>query len=99
MALVASKYLTVIYCSYYRPTVCTVAKVHLPVSIFFNFLQRKQDFKTQHWTELLRTGIFAVKAGILKKNLMGVEGEEEEEEEIFLDPPSVGCSLCTSRLQ
>lgn len=33
------------------------------------------------WSEFQRTGIFAVHADILKKDLMGKDGEED-----FLDP-------------
>lgn len=45
---------------------------------FYLSLRKTQDLKSQHWTELLRIGIFAVQAGIFKKNLMGMDGEEED---------------------
>lgn len=48
-------------------SLCTVVTVNLPDEIFLSCFKGRQEFKTQHWTELLRFGIFAALADVLKK--------------------------------
>lgn len=89
--LVAPK--CIIYC---KPTVCTVATVSLPVGIFLCFFKESNILRLS--TELNCLGMAFLQCMLVSWKIISWGMDGKEKERFILDPPLVGCSLCTSRL-